>query len=83
MDFARIRNCPIYKENEIVQVNRNIYDKKFNRTNILFHDSTLKDLVADCYVKTIHRHYIKLGNAMPLVTIEDLRYVKLKKILNQ
>lgn len=82
MTFARINNCPIYKEGQIIEVSRYLYDKNLNKTNRLFEESTLKDIVADCHIKTIHGHYILLPNSRPLVTVEELRYVKLKRILN-
>lgn len=81
MDYTRIIRCGIYKENQIVEIERYMYDSKFNKTHMLYDDATLKEIVAEWYVRTIHGHYIMIGNTRPLVTKEEYRYVKIKKIL--
>lgn len=81
MIYIKVLRCGAYTKDQIVLVDEYLYDENLKPTNILVDDSTLVDAVHECHVRTLHDNYIRLYNIRPLVTTEELRFVKIKKLL--
>ena len=82
MIYAKILYCNIYKDDSLVQIVEYLYDKNYKITNKKFADARLTELVGGYFVRTLQNHYLLLENVRPIVSRNDLRTIKLKKLMD-